>query len=159
MLDIAEDLRRWCGRGLPFAVATVVATGGSAPRQPGAALAVDGEGRAVGSVSGGCVEGAVYDLCRAALTGDAPATVVERFGYSADDAFAVGLTCGGEIDVLIQRIDPTARPEVVHALAAAARPDREPAALARIVAGPDDLLGLALLVRADGTREGSLGDP
>ncbi|HEY3482899.1 MAG TPA: XdhC family protein, partial [Streptomyces sp.] len=82
MLDIAEELHRWCGRGLPFAVATVVATGGSAPRQPGAALAVDAEGTAIGSVSGGCVEGAVYDLCREALTGDGPDTLFERFGYS-----------------------------------------------------------------------------
>lgn len=72
MLDIATELHRWCGRGRPFAVATVLATGGSAPRQPGAALAVDGDGTAVGSVSGGCVEGAVYELCREALSGDGP---------------------------------------------------------------------------------------
>ncbi|MFD3567198.1 XdhC family protein, partial [Streptomyces sp. NPDC058667] len=63
MLDIAEELNRWVEQGRDFAVATVVAVGGSAPRQPGAALAVDGEGTAIGSVSGGCVEGAVYDLC------------------------------------------------------------------------------------------------
>ena len=61
MLDIAAELYRWCEEGRDFAVATVVAVGGSAPRQPGAALAVDAGGTAVGSVSGGCVEGAVYD--------------------------------------------------------------------------------------------------
>ena len=72
MLDIATELDRWSRRGEPYAVATVVATGGSAPRQPGAALAVDAEGTAVGSVSGGCVEGAVYELCRQALTATAP---------------------------------------------------------------------------------------
>jgi xanthine dehydrogenase accessory factor len=156
MLDIAEELHRWCGRGLPFAVATVVATGGSAPRQPGAALAVDAGGNAVGSVSGGCVEGAVYELCREALSGEGPGTLVQRFGYSGEDAFAVGLTCGGEIDVLVQRIDPAARPELAGALAAAAGGGT--AAVARVVRGPADLLGRALLVRGDGTHEGSLGD-
>lgn len=156
MLDIAEELHRWCGRGLPFAVATVVATGGSAPRQPGAALAVDGEGNVIGSVSGGCVEGAVYDLCLQALSGDGPATLLERFGYSDEDAFAVGLTCGGEIDILVQRIDPAARPELAAALAAAVA--GEAAAVARVVEGPADLLGRALLVRGDGGHEGTLGD-
>ncbi|MEV6094188.1 XdhC family protein, partial [Streptomyces cellulosae] len=63
MLDIAEELHRWVAEGRDFAVATVVAVGGSAPRGAGAALAVDADGTAVGSVSGGCVEGAVYELC------------------------------------------------------------------------------------------------
>ncbi|WP_329137765.1 XdhC family protein [Streptomyces sp. NBC_01476] len=157
MLDIAEELHRWCLRGRPFAVATVVATGGSAPRQPGAALAVDGAGTVIGSVSGGCVEGAVYDLCREALDGHGPETLLERFGYSDEDAFAVGLTCGGEIDILIQRIDPAARPELVRALAAAA--SGEAAAAARVVAGPAELLGRALLVGEGDGWEGSLGDP
>ncbi|MFD5602183.1 XdhC family protein, partial [Streptomyces sp. NPDC127064] len=69
MLDIAEELNRWVEQGRDFAVATVVAVGGSAPRQPGAALAVDTDGTAIGSVSGGCVEGAVYELCRQARGG------------------------------------------------------------------------------------------
>ncbi|GAA3078000.1 hypothetical protein GCM10020254_22690 [Streptomyces goshikiensis] len=99
MLDIAEELNRWVEQGRDFAVATVVAISGSAPRQPGAALAVDGDGTAIGSVSGGCVEGAVYELCRQAL--EDGETVLERFGYSDDDAFAVGLTCGGVIDILV----------------------------------------------------------
>ncbi|MFE7510079.1 XdhC family protein, partial [Streptomyces sp. NPDC057540] len=99
MLDIAEELHRWVEQGRVFAVATVVAVGGSAPRQPGAALAVDSEGTAIGSVSGGCVEGAVYDLCVQAL--EDGRTVVETFGYSDEDAFAVGLTCGGIIDILV----------------------------------------------------------
>ncbi|WP_093786521.1 XdhC family protein [Actinacidiphila guanduensis] len=157
MLDLAGELHRWSGLGRPFAVATVAATGGSAPRRPGAALAVDADGTAIGSVSGGCVEGAVYELCRQALSGEGPATALERFGYSDDDAFAVGLTCGGVIDVAIQRIDPAERPEVAAALAAAA--SGEAAALARVVAGPAELLGRALLIRPDGSRVGSLGDP
>ncbi|MBO7934692.1 XdhC family protein [Streptomyces sp. S9] len=155
MLDIAEELNRWAAQGRDFAVATVVAVGGSAPRRPGAALAVDTDGTAIGSVSGGCVEGAVYDLCRQALEDGEP--VLERFGYSDDDAFAVGLTCGGVIDILVTPVrahDPV-RPVVTAALAAAA--SGTAAALARVVSGPADLVGRALLVHADGRREGSLG--
>jgi xanthine dehydrogenase accessory factor len=155
MLDIAEELNRWVEQGRDFAVATVVAVGGSAPRQPGAALAVDADGTAIGSVSGGCVEGAVYDLCRQAL--EDGETVLERFGYSDEDAFAVGLTCGGVIDILIAPVragDP-ARPVVASALAASSR--GEAAAVARIVSGPVDLLGRALLVRSEDAYEGGFG--
>ncbi|MBD3549429.1 XdhC family protein [Streptomyces sp. JV180] len=155
MLDIAEELHRWVSQGREFAVATVVAVGGSAPRQPGAALAVDRDGTAVGSVSGGCVEGAVYELCRQAL--DDGRSVRERFGYSDEDAFAIGLTCGGVIDILVTpvRADDPARPVFAAALAAAA--EGTAAALARVTDGPDDLLGLPLLVRPDGGYEGGLG--
>ncbi|MEU8969376.1 XdhC/CoxI family protein [Streptomyces monashensis] len=155
MLDIAEELNRWVEQGRDFAVATVVAVGGSAPRQPGAALAVDADGTAIGSVSGGCVEGAVYELCRQALEdGEA---VLERFGYSDEDAFAVGLTCGGIIDILVTpvRADGPARPVLAAALAAAAR--GEAAAVARIVDGPAELRGRALLVRPDGSYDGGYG--
>ncbi|MFF4396466.1 XdhC family protein [Streptomyces sp. NPDC001480] len=155
MLDIAEELDRWVEQGRDFAVATVVAVGGSAPRRPGAALAVDADGTAIGSVSGGCVEGAVYELCRQALRDGE--TVLERFGYSDEDAFAVGLTCGGVIDILVVPVragDPV-RPVAAAALAAAAR--GEAAAVARIVSGPAGLLGRALLVRADGSSEGGFG--
>ncbi|MFE5732252.1 XdhC family protein [Streptomyces sp. NPDC056528] len=150
MLDIAEELHRWVEQGRAFAVATVVAVGGSAPRQPGAALAVDSEGTAIGSVSGGCVEGAVYDLCVQAL--EDGRTVVERFGYSDEDAFAVGLTCGGIIDILVTPVRGGVLPAALAAFA-----DGEAAALARIVSGPGDLLGEALLVRPDGSYEGKLG--
>lgn len=155
MLDMAEELHRWVEQGRDVAIATVVAVGGSAPRQPGAALAVDADGTAIGSVSGGCVEGAVYDLCVQALQDGR--TVLERFGYSDEDAFAVGLTCGGVIDVLVVPVragDPV-RPVVAAALAAAARGDA--AALARVVTGPAELVGRALLVRPDGTRTGGFG--
>ncbi|MEU7283531.1 XdhC/CoxI family protein [Streptomyces sp. NPDC045431] len=150
MLDIAEELTRWVEQGRDFAVATVVAVGGSAPRQPGAALAVDSEGTAIGSVSGGCVEGAVYELCRQALADGE--TVLERFGYSDEDAFAVGLTCGGIIDILVTPVRGGVYPA---ALAAAA--GGEAAALARITEGPAELLGTALLVHPDGSYEGRLG--
>lgn len=157
MLDIAEELNRWVEQGRDFAVATVVAVGGSAPRLPGAALAVDSDGTAIGSVSGGCVEGAVYDLCQQAL--EDGESVLERFGYSDEDAFAVGLTCGGIIDILVTpvRADSAARPVLASALAAAAA--GEAAAIARITSGPAELVGRALLVRsdADGGFEGGLG--
>ncbi|MEU3488313.1 XdhC family protein [Streptomyces massasporeus] len=152
MLDLAGPLHAWIEEGRDFAVATVVAVGGSAPRPPGSALAVSADGTAVGSVSGGCVEGAVYDLCLQALQDGE--TVVERFGYSDEDAFAVGLTCGGTIDVMITPFAGGRRAERA-ALAAAAR--AEPVALARVVRGPSGLLGQALLVRPDGSSDGGLG--
>ncbi|MCC3769940.1 XdhC/CoxI family protein [Streptomyces sp. UNOC14_S4] len=157
MLDLARELTRWCQDGKAFAVATVVAVHGSAPRLPGAALAVDEDGTAIGSVSGGCVEAAVYDLCRTALTDGVPR--LERFGYSDEDAFAVGLTCGGVIDILVApvRADAPERPVLAAALATAAR--GEGAALARVVEGPPALLGRPLYVRPDGTRTGTLGGP
>jgi xanthine dehydrogenase accessory factor len=116
---------------------------------------VDGDGTAIGSVSGGCVEGAVYDLCVQALTDGEP--VLERFGYSDEDAFAVGLTCGGVIDILVTpvRAEDPFRPVAAAALSAAVR--GEAAALARIVSGPADLRGRALLVRPDGSYDGGFG--
>ncbi|MEU0946226.1 XdhC/CoxI family protein [Streptomyces canus] len=147
MLDIAEELHRWVEQGRDFAVATVVAVGGSAPRRPGAALAVDADGTAIGSVSGGCVEGAVYEMCQQAL--EDGESVLERFGYSDEDAFAVGLTCGGVIDILVTPVragDPV-RTVIAAAVEAAAK--GQAASLARIVSGPSELVGRALVVRAE----------
>uniref|UniRef100_UPI000AAFED0E XdhC family protein n=1 Tax=Streptomyces scabiei TaxID=1930 RepID=UPI000AAFED0E len=131
MLDAAAELSAWAEEGRDFAVATVVAVSGSAPLGPGAALAVDSRGTAVGSVSGGCVEGEVYELCRQALADGE--TVLRRFGYSDEDAFAVGLTCGGVIDILITPVTAAspARAVLRAALSAAARD--EPTAVARVV--------------------------
>ncbi|WP_069885961.1 XdhC family protein [Streptomyces luteocolor] len=155
MLDIADELHRWVEQGRDFAVATVVAVGGSAPRQPGAALAVDSEGTAIGSVSGGCVEGAVYELCRQAL--EDGESVLEQFGYSDDDAFAVGLTCGGIIDILVTPVRADSAGRTVLAAALAAASSGEAAAVARITSGPAELVGRALLVRPSGEYEGELG--
>ncbi|WP_333736031.1 XdhC family protein [Streptomyces sp. IBSBF 2806] len=107
MLNIADTLHRWCREARPFALATVVGVHGSAPLPVGTSVAVDEDGDAVGSISGGCVEGAVYELCRQ-MVRDLGTPRRARFGYSDDDAFAVGLTCGGELDVFVQRIDPAA---------------------------------------------------
>ncbi|MEU6315691.1 XdhC/CoxI family protein [Streptomyces sp. NPDC047014] len=155
MLDIADELNRWVEQGRDFAVATVVAVGGSAPRQPGAALAVDREGTAIGSVSGGCVEGAVYELCRQAL--EDGETVRERFGYSDDDAFAVGLTCGGIIDILVTPVPVGSPARTVFEAALAAAAHGEAAALARIAEGPRELMGRAVFVRTEGAHQGGFG--
>ncbi|WP_103533367.1 XdhC/CoxI family protein [Streptomyces sp. SM11] len=155
MLDIAGELHRWMAEGREFAVGTVVSVGGSAPRGPGAALAVDSDGTAIGSVSGGCVEGAVYELCAQALQDGE--TVREQFDYSNEDAFAVGLTCGGGIDIMVTPVRADSPERAVLGAALSAAVSGAGAALARVVSGPDGVLGRALLVRADGTREGGLG--
>ncbi|MFI6954745.1 XdhC family protein [Nocardia sp. NPDC050408] len=107
MRDLTAELLKWHAVQKDYAVATVIGVTGSAPRPPGAALAVDADGNVIGSISGGCVEGAVYELCRAVLRTGQP--VREIFGYSDDDAFAVGLTCGGELEVFVQRITEVER--------------------------------------------------
>ncbi|MFD8060053.1 XdhC family protein [Streptomyces cyaneofuscatus] len=157
MLDIADALHRWTAEGREFAVATVVSVDGSAPRGPGAALAVDSEGTAIGSVSGGCVEGAVYELCAQALQDGR--SVRENFGYSDEDAFAVGLTCGGVLDILVTPVRDGTPERAVFQAALSAATSGGTAALARVVSGPAEMLGRALLVRPDGTHEGGLGGP
>ncbi|MER8066922.1 XdhC/CoxI family protein [Streptomyces sp. NPDC094034] len=147
MLNIADTLHTWCCEGRPFALATVVHVTGSAPLPPGTAMAVDADGNAVGSVSGGCVEGAVYELCQQMLDERGPARRA-RFGYSDDDAFAVGLTCGGEIDVLVQRVDPAAMTPLACALDEVVQ--GRPTAIAHIVDGPDRFLGSTLRVVGEG---------
>ncbi len=122
MRDIAGELRRWWDAGEPFALATVVGVSRSAPRAPGAAMAVGPDGVVVGSVSGGCVEGAVYELASEVLaTGGqvdgVPAAQLTTYGYSDETAFAVGLTCGGQITLLVERIDPARNPDFGDLLA------------------------------------------
>ncbi len=145
MQDIAEQLQAWHASGRSFAVATVVGVSGSAPRDPGAALAVDAAGEAIGSVSGGCVEGAVYELCRQAMETGEP--VLERFGYSDEDAFAVGLTCGGILDVFVQPVVPGADAAMDAGITYIA--SGTPVALARVIEGPTALLGATVAVTAD----------
>ncbi|WP_241255575.1 XdhC family protein, partial [Candidatus Protofrankia californiensis] len=109
MRDALPELARWWTAGTPFALATVVATSSSAPRPPGAVMAVNADGDAVGSISGGCVEGAVYEMaCQVLATGE-PA--LATYGLGDDDVFATGLTCGGTISVFVQSIDRRRAPE------------------------------------------------
>ena len=151
MQDIAEQLNAWHRAGRSFAVATVVSVSGSAPRDPGAALAVDADGEAVGSVSGGCVEGAVYELCQESLVTGRP--VLHRFGFSDEDAFAVGLTCGGIIDVFVQPVVPGADAGLDAGLAYVG--SGTPVALVRVIEGSEALLGAALAVTGS-THHGAL---
>ena len=102
--ELLDDLDRWLPAGKRVAVARVVDIEGSGPRDPGAAMAVSADGEVVGSVSGGCVEGAVVTEALAVLAGERPPGIV-TFGYSDDDAFAVGLTCGGTIRLFIEELD------------------------------------------------------
>ena len=104
MKDLLDDIDRWRDAGLRVAVARVVDIEGSGPRDPGAAMAVNEHGEVAGSVSGGCVEGAVVSEALAILAGEEASRVVS-FGYSDDEAFAVGLTCGGTIRLFIGPLD------------------------------------------------------
>lgn len=153
MRDILDDLARWRDAGRRAAMARVVGIAGSAPRDLGAAMAVDAGGEVVGSVSGGCVEGAVVTEALDVLERGEPRTVA--FGYSDDDAFAVGLTCGGTIELFIEPVVWDDDAGVLAALHDALRAD-EPAALAAVVEGPHT--GAKLLVDRDGRAIGSLGD-
>ncbi|WP_330293047.1 XdhC family protein [Streptomyces sp. NBC_00576] len=155
MLNIADTLYEWCGEARPFALATVIDVRGSAPLPPGTSLAVDADGNAVGGVSGGCVEAAVYELGRQILA-DRAAPARVAFGYSDSDAFAIGLTCGGEIDVLVQRVEPAAMPALAAALDAVTA--GRPSAVAHVVEGPGELVGRMLHVPDEGAHDGTLGD-
>jgi xanthine dehydrogenase accessory factor len=101
MRDLLNDIDRWKSEGKRIALARVVDIEGSGPRDPGAAMAVNQDGEVVGSVSGGCVEGAVVAEALGMLNGDNQPRLV-KFGYSDDEAFAVGLTCGGIIHLFLQ---------------------------------------------------------
>ncbi|TYK47899.1 XdhC family protein [Actinomadura decatromicini] len=155
MRDVLDDIAAWYAAGETFGLATVVNTFRSAPRPPGAAMAVSPGGEVAGSVSGGCVEGAVYDLAQEVLASGRP--VVQRYGVSDDDAFAVGLTCGGILDVLVEPVGPATFPEFAEVAAAIAA--HEPVAVATVVAGPGTV-GARRVVWAD-RASGSLapGEP
>jgi xanthine dehydrogenase accessory factor len=130
--DILDPISKWWDTGEAFGLATVVRTFSSAPREPGAAMAVAADGEVVGSVSGGCVEGAVYELTGEVRASGQP--VLQTYGISDDDAFAVGLTCGGIIDVFVEPASQELFPELGE-VAAAVRAD-EPVAVATVIAGP-----------------------
>ncbi len=153
MRDVLTDLETWWRAGDTVGLGTVVGTWKSAPRQPGASMLVGPDGTAVGSVSGGCVEGAVYELaedCRQTLQ-----PVLQRYGVSDDDAFSVGLTCGGIIDIFVEPINQQTFPELgsviedIHA--------GRPVAVATLISGVGaERLGKRLVVRPESVS-GSLG--
>ncbi|WUF82061.1 XdhC family protein [Micromonospora zamorensis] len=130
MPDVFDEAHRRCHAGEPVALATVVATWHSAPQPPGATMLVAADGTVTGSVSGGCVEADLYERARRVLTTGAPELI--RYGISDDDAYAVGLTCGGVLDVFVERVDPGALPGLDAV--AAARRAAQPAAVVTCVA-------------------------
>lgn len=153
MQDVLDDLAQRWQDGRPVGLATLVATWHSAPRQPGAAMLVDDEGLAVGSVSGGCVEGAVYELGREVIADGRP--VLTRYGVSDGDALEVGLTCGGTLELFVQRVDRQSFPELGE-VTEDMRAGR-PVAIATVVDHPDDtLVGRRLVVRPETTTPGML---
>ena len=103
MREILSDLERWRRQGRSVALARVIDLEGSGPRLPGATMAVTDDGEVAGSVSGGCVEGAVVTEALDVL--DSGDRRLVSFGYSDDEAFAVGLTCGGTIHLFIEPLD------------------------------------------------------
>ena len=157
MREVLPELMSWWRDGTTIGVATVVGTWRSAPRPAGASMLVGPDQSVVGSVSGGCVEGAVYDLARQVVADGQP--VLQRYGVSDDDAFAVGLTCGGILDVFVEKVSQESFPQlggVAEDIEAGG-----PVAVATVVEHPDVAwLGRRLIVRPAGVGiplEGALG--
>ncbi|MEP7333919.1 MAG: XdhC/CoxI family protein [Terracoccus sp.] len=161
MREVMTELMQWWSAGETVGVGTVVGTWRSAPRQPGASMLVGPDGSAVGSVSGGCVEGAVYELSQEVVASGSP--VLQRYGVSDDDAYAVGLTCGGILDVFVEKISQQTFPEL-GAVAADIEAGR-PVAVVTVIEHPNPTwLGRRLVVHAEeedeepsGSRAGSEG--
>ena len=109
MFDILNEIEPWYRSGEEFAIAVVTRTWSSAPRMVGAAMAVSKNGEVIGSVSGGCVEGAVFETCQEVLIDRKPRLI--QYGVSDDNAFAVGLTCGGTIELFVTLVSQNTNPE------------------------------------------------
>lgn len=137
MRDILDPITKWWDAGETFGLATVVRTFRSAPREPGAALAVSADGEVTGSVSGGCVEGAVYELAREVCETGQP--VLQNYGVSDDDALAVGLTCGGILHIFVEPVSAARFPELGEVAAAIAA--GEAVAVATVIEGPGQVGG------------------
>ncbi len=152
MRDILDPITKWWEANDTFGLATVVRTYSSAPREPGAAMAVSAAGEVVGSVSGGCVEGAVYELATEVTASGQP--VLRRYGISDDDAFAVGLTCGGIIDIFVE---PASRQRFAY-LGEIAEDVRQgiPVAVATVIEGPG-IVGARRIIWEGERTAGSLG--
>ena len=147
MKEVLTEIGVWKARGDRIALATVIDVQRSAPRPPGSKMAVNEHGEIAGSVSGGCVEGAVAEIADGILRGDPPQLV--HFGIADSDAWDVGLPCGGEIDVWVEAYEPGRFEEVARGGGRAAE--------VTVLEGAAP--GAKLLVEADGARSGSLGSP
>ncbi len=164
MRSILPDVERWCAEGKRVAVAMVVKVYGSAPQPLGSKMAISSAGDMVGSVSGGCVEGAVFEVAQEVMRTGKPKLV--SFGISDEFALNVGLACGGTIEVFIESWEcvgasgghgeTVGRGAILESLKRYIE-ERQLVALATVVAGPEEHLGSKVLVHPDGTAEGDLG--
>jgi xanthine dehydrogenase accessory factor len=151
MEEVIPAIRRWQGEGAAVALATVVQTWGSSPRKVGAKMAITADGKLSGSVSGGCVEGAVAEEAFAALASGRPKLL--SFGVADETAWEVGLACGGSIQVFVEALDR----DLFGAIQRLVEVERA-GAVATVIAGPETLLGRKLLVDGQGVRTGCI-DP
>jgi xanthine dehydrogenase accessory factor len=145
--EILDTLERWTGEGLRVATATVVKTERSAPRDPGAMLAVSERGEVAGSVTGGCVEPAVYEEAREVLAGGAPR--LRTYGIADDEAFEVGLPCGGTVHIFVDALDETMLSPLAEAFS-----EERPIALEVAISGPR--IGAKRLVSSGDGASGEL---
>jgi xanthine dehydrogenase accessory factor len=152
MREILKDLERWLQEGKQVALATVVSVWGSGPRQPGSKMAISSTGEIAGSVSGGCVEGAVVERALDVLETGRPELV--RFGISDEQAWEVGLTCGGAIEIYVEPSGPESRAELDRALKRSIE-DEDLVALATVIEGPGT--GDRMLLWPTGESLGGLG--
>lgn len=153
MRDVLPELLAWWLDGEDVALATVVGTWRSSPRQPGAAMLIGPDKSVVGSVSGGCVEADVYAVAEEVL--DDGRSVLKRYGISDGEAFEVGLTCGGIMDVFVQKVNRATFVDLD--LVAAAVSDQRPVAIATIVRHPDPTRVGRRMVICSEAACGSLG--
>lgn len=154
MRDVRTTLSELYTSGETFALATVIDTSKSAPRGPGASMLVSSSGEVTGSVSGGCVEGAVYEEALEVIRTGVP--VRRTYGVSDEDAFSVGLTCGGTLHMFIEPVDRASFPQLGSVLGA--MEEHQPVAVATVVSDPADTgrTGLRRVVWP-GHAEGGLG--
>ncbi|MDQ1508607.1 MAG: hypothetical protein QOG50_451 [Actinomycetota bacterium] len=156
MIEVLDDVVRWQAAGERAAIARVVGTEGSSPRDAGAAMAVSECSEVAGSVSGGCVEGAVVGAALEILEGVREPGVI-TFGYSDEDAFAVGLTCGGTIHLYVEPVTESASDGPLYSALRAAVKSSQPVALVTVIDGAG--IGSKMLVQPEIASIGTLGDP
>lgn len=149
MRDILPDLDKWRAEEQPIALATVIQTWGSSPRRAGAKMAFTPDGKITGSVSGGCVEGAVYEAGLEVLKSKRPQLL--HFGVADETAWEVGLACGGSIDIFVKPLEEEIFPSVRSVFV-----EETPAVLVTVVRGPGEVLGREMLIEENGTVTASL---
>lgn len=150
MKEVMDEISRWLAEKQAVALATVVQTWGSAPRKVGAKMAMTADGRIAGSVSGGCVEGAVFEDGTQSLETSRPKLL--HFGVADETAWDVGLACGGTIEVFVERLEPAVYQFIQNLMQKG-----EAGAAVTVIHGPEEMLGRKLAVSRTGEQLGTLG--